>query len=249
MVGQYLGRYAERYGVKVRTGCEVVSAERSEEGGVGKRWRIEVKVLKDSGNAAQDQESGSASTIGTQETRSTEIETHQFDHIIITCGFFGSPRIPAAFQHTDSSSIPVIHSSAFRDISTLLGSVKDPKPGKILVVGGSISGAEIAAHVANQLSSEKYSPEKSQIKGVEGYTVEHVMQKPFWTLPLFVPRDPLVDGEDGEKVYLSWCPPLSLDILPIFIHTSPSLYSFIQWLTEMQCRNPTPPQPSSPSTM
>lgn len=74
-----------------------------------------------------------------------------------------------------------------------------------------MSGVEIAAHVAFQLSSAENTPGKNSIENAEKYKVVHVAPKPAWILPFFFPRDPEVeiDGKAGlkEKVcfkYLSY---------------------------------------------
>ena len=64
-----------------------------------------------------------------------------------------------------------------------------------------MSGAEVAASIAMQLSSHVHSPKTSQIKDAVKYTVLHVMRRPFWVMPLFLPLNPLLETDpDLPKV-------------------------------------------------
>jgi hypothetical protein len=72
---------------------------------------------------------------------------------------------------------------------------------KILVVGGSMSGAEVAASVAMQLCSHVHSPRLSEIKDAGKYTVHHVMRRPYWVMPLILPVTPMLETDpDLPKV-------------------------------------------------
>lgn len=109
-------------------------------------------------------------------------QQREFDHVIVASGFFGKPIIPEGLQ--GSSDIPVIHSSVYRDLKSLLGKGR-PGGGKILVVGGQMSGVEIAGTIASHLSSAAHAPETSEIQDIEKYMVHHVIQRPIWVFPLF----------------------------------------------------------------
>lgn len=109
-------------------------------------------------------------------------EKRIYDHIVVASGFFGRPIIPVPLSRT--SDIPVIHSSQYRDLKDLLGPGK-PGGGRILVVGGQMSGVEIAGTMATHLSQEIHAPETSDIADIENYTIHHVVQRPIWVFPLF----------------------------------------------------------------
>lgn len=160
-VGQYLKRYAERYlharhGLELMLGTKVVEATPTD----GQGW--DVLLRSEQGD-----------------------ERKAFDYLLVASGFFGKPIVPNGLQVP--SKIPVIHSSAYRDLQQLLskGSQGKPRGGKILVVGGQMSGVEIAGTIGTHLSAAVNSPDPSPVEGVEGYTVHHVVQRPIWIFPLF----------------------------------------------------------------
>lgn len=186
-VGDYLQLFVkdhlEHSAVDIRTSCEVVEASNVQNSDGNVTWNVKVQR-----RPTADSSDGDA------------IEQHSFDHVVIASGFFGKPRTPECLRPTGNSSISIVHSSQFRSITELLKGSKAP-PGKILVVGGSMSGAETAASVASQLSSEIHSPQKSEISRVEEYAVHHVTSSPFWTLPLLLPmKTEVEDPSSGGKI-------------------------------------------------
>ena len=123
------------------------------------------------------------------------IESHYFDYLIVASGFFGKPKLPLASSSSGRFPAPIQHSTQFRDIETLLQGNKAGTPSrgsKILVVGGSMSGVEVAASIAMQLSSHVHSPRASKIKDASKYTIHHVLRRPFWVMPLFLPVTPML---------------------------------------------------------
>jgi cation diffusion facilitator CzcD-associated flavoprotein CzcO len=195
-VGQYLKSYVSKCdGIDIRTSREVVKAFRPQEtpSSIDKRWAVEVE---------------STSTHNSQPTPITEKseqsrETHYFDHLIVASGFFGKPKLPSNLPSPDEHSVPILHSTQFRSIKDLL-TVTEGKalPGdKILVVGGSMSGVEVAASIAVQLSAEAHALKPSQINDVSKYRIHHVTHRPFWVLPLFLPSNPTIKQPlDDSKV-------------------------------------------------
>lgn len=160
MVGRYLERYLERFltghsGFSLELGKRVEGAERPKDSARG--WDVTV-------------------------TSQHEAKTKHFDLLIVASGFFGKPIIPESLSK--EASIPVVHSSQYRDLQSLLGKGR-PGGGKVLVVGGQMSGVEIAGTIASHLSSETNSPDKSGISDIEKYSVHHVVQRPTWVVPLF----------------------------------------------------------------
>lgn len=205
-VGKYLERYQEVYGGEweVRLECKVVKAERE-----GEVWVVHVHV--------EEPELGDGEEEGPGEMT---VEVHEFDHVIIASGFFGAPKVPPYLSN--NSDVPVWHSSRFRDVRGLItdaGRLKVDSKGsgdgkrKIVVVGGQMSGVEVAANVALQLSDCINAPGKEFMDWTE-WEVVHVVQKPVWVMPLFLPRNPQLEGaEKDEKVYNSsiLCSGLSID--------------------------------------
>lgn len=162
-VGRYLERYRGRYcgEAKIHLGCRVEAADQEtlagDDGVPVTRWQVKVR----SGKGVSD--------------------LYHFDHLIVASGFFGKPLIPdLPLQGPD---VPVIHSSSYRDLDSLLGKTNS-KGRKILIVGGQMSGIEIAGTIASHLSSATHSPEESVISNPGDYSIHHVIQRPIWVFPL-----------------------------------------------------------------
>lgn len=215
--GQYLKNYISKYtGLDIQTSSKVLRACRSlDSASSEKRWKIEIEKRvpspRDLASAVQPNKilegmlaSGHAENSSENELRKSSEETHYFDYLIVSSGFFGKLKLPSASSSSGSFPAPIQHSSQFRDIETLLQSNKASIPtqgSKILVVGGSMSGAEVAASIAMQLSSHVHSPKTSQIKDAGKYTVHHIMRRPFWVMPLFLPVNPMLETDpDLPKV-------------------------------------------------
>ncbi|CAJ2501278.1 Uu.00g041310.m01.CDS01 [Anthostomella pinea] len=158
-VGQYLERYMKEYG-----GADI---------------RLGHKVvdteLQDSGSWKVRTESDKGS------------ETSVFDYLLVTTGFFGKPIWPDNIPK--EGEVPIIHSSKYRDIKSLLpesGSGGD----KILIVGGQMSGVEIAGTVATHLSSITHAPGDKAIPKSKRYSIHHVVPRPSWVFPLYTLAKP-----------------------------------------------------------
>lgn len=162
-VGRYLERYRDRYcqDAEIKLSSRVQSAEpviaTHDDGKTAMRWKLIVKS-----HGGQD-------------------ETHEVDYLVVATGFFGRPVIPDVPLEQDAA--PVVHSSAYRDLPSLLGTTNG-KGKKILVVGGQMSGVEIAGTIATHLSSATNSPGPSPIPNPEQYSIHHVIQRPVWVFPL-----------------------------------------------------------------
>ncbi|KAI1642275.1 uncharacterized protein F4817DRAFT_353439 [Daldinia loculata] len=158
-VGQYLERYINEY-----SGADI---------------RLGHKVVK-----ADLQDDGSWNV----QTESSEgSETATFDYLLVTTGFFGKPIWP---DHVPKEAdVPIIHSSEYRDLKSLLAK-STHHGGKILVVGGQMSGIETAATIATHLSSAIYSPGKKIIQEPESYSIHHITNRPSWVFPLFTSPKP-----------------------------------------------------------
>ncbi|TFB00452.1 putative flavin-containing monooxygenase 1 [Trichoderma ghanense] len=165
-IGQYLERYRSRYldgnpDFELQLKSRVARAEKRKDGTEG--WKIHIQ--KGDGE-----------------------ETRDFDYLVVTSGYFGKPIIPECFKNA-KTSVPIIHSSQYRDLKGLLGEGR-PKGGKILIVGGQMSGVEIAGTIASHLSSAINSPEESEIAGIDKYSIYNAIQRPIWVFPLFTTPEP-----------------------------------------------------------
>ncbi|KAF5541651.1 FMO1 flavin-containing protein [Fusarium napiforme] len=165
MVGKYLHRYLERFlksskDFELKLGTRVESAKRPE--GSSNGWIVNTK-----------------SDAGT--------ETKNFDYLLVASGFFGKPIIPESLEK--QTAIPVVHSSHYRDVKSLLGEGR-PGGGKILVVGGQMSGVEIAGTIGAHLSSQANSPDPTKITDIDKYSIHHVIQRPIWVFPLYTSPKP-----------------------------------------------------------
>lgn len=109
-------------------------------------------------------------------------QTSIFDYLLVTTGFFGKPIWPTFIPK--DAEVPVVHSSKYRDLEGLLNA-NPGRGGKIVVVGGQMSGIEIAGTIASHLSSALNSPGEKKISDPEKYSVHHVVQRPAWVFPLF----------------------------------------------------------------
>jgi hypothetical protein len=107
---------------------------------------------------------------------------HVFDHLIVASGFFDKPA--RTYDPSPDKNLPnVQHSSQFTDVFQLTKS-----PSKIVVIGGGISGAEAAAQAALQISDANHRPGSSPDPSEN--RVHHIVNRPFYCLPRFIPRDP-----------------------------------------------------------
>ncbi len=161
-VGRYLERYAQAYcrEAKLSLGRWVEKAEplpSSPDVGAASGWLVQTR----SGDGKVDEET--------------------FDYLLVASGFFGNPVLPSGLP--TNPGIPAIHSSQYRDLPRLLGKTGGDG-GKILVVGGQMSGVEIAGAIASHLSSATNSPEPSPIPNPEKYSIHHITQRPTWVFPL-----------------------------------------------------------------
>ncbi|KAK0657010.1 hypothetical protein B0T16DRAFT_318577 [Cercophora newfieldiana] len=162
-VGRYLERYSQTYcrGVRLRLGTRVEKAEPLSAPSQG--WNI--STVSDNG----------------------DIEEYTFDYLLVASGIFARSFTPPVSP--TGSSIPVLHSSQYRDLSSLLGNANGGG-GKILVVGGQMSGVEIAGTIAGHISSAAHAPGSGYIPNTAKYRVHHITPKPTWIFPLFTSPKP-----------------------------------------------------------
>ncbi|KAI1465839.1 uncharacterized protein F4812DRAFT_114372 [Daldinia caldariorum] len=158
-VGQYLERYIDEY-----SGADI---------------RLGYKVVK-----TDLQDDGSWKVEVESDGR---FETATFDYLLVSTGFFGKPIWPDYVPK--GADVPIIHSSEYRDLQSLLAK-SSRGGGKILIVGGQMSGIETAATIATHLSSATHSPGKKTIQEPESYSIHHIAHRPSWVFPLFTSPKP-----------------------------------------------------------
>lgn len=164
-VGRYLQRYLRRYCAfeedrfRLRLGWKVEKTTPLDEQS-GRRWRV------------------------TARSEDGVVDEGEYDYLLIASGFFGKPAMPEVSGLRDTHGIPVVHSSQYRDLESLLPNATG-SGGKILVVGGQMSGVEIAGTIASHLSSAANSPGPKRILGADKYKIHHIVQRPTWVFPLF----------------------------------------------------------------
>ncbi|RYP51825.1 hypothetical protein DL768_002901 [Monosporascus sp. mg162] len=136
-VGQYLERYLKRY----LGGADVRLGHRVVHAELedGGPWRVQTES-------------------------SNGPETSVFDYLLVGTGFFGKPIWPDYVPR--EAEVPIIDSSKYRNLESLLANQKG-RGGKILVVGGQMSGIEIAGTIATHLSSAVNSPGEKEIEEPE----------------------------------------------------------------------------------
>jgi cation diffusion facilitator CzcD-associated flavoprotein CzcO len=162
-VGQYLDRYLKRYcqDAELKLGTRVNSATpvptSPSDSTPATRWNLLI------------------------ESTGGEVEERKFDYLLISTGFFGKAALPP--QRSFENGIPTIHSSEYRNLKGLVGDTSG-KGGKILVVGGQMSGVEIAGTIASHISSAMNSPGTSTIPNITNYSIHHIVQRPIWVVPL-----------------------------------------------------------------
>ncbi|KAK3300687.1 uncharacterized protein B0H64DRAFT_381551 [Chaetomium fimeti] len=167
-IGQYLSEYQKRYcsEAKFSLGTHVEKALQlavSAKDGSQQGWQVQTRSVQG------------------------EVKEESFDYLLVASGFFGQPALPPVGR--GSHEIPAVHSSQYRNLQSLLGK-SSGSGGKILVVGGQMSGVEIAGTIASHLSSAVHSPGPSPVSSPEKYTIHHIIQQPVWVFPLHTSPNP-----------------------------------------------------------
>ncbi|KAL4978319.1 hypothetical protein BDW66DRAFT_158137 [Aspergillus desertorum] len=132
----------------------------------------------------------------------------EFDFLVVASGHFGVPNIPLI---PGLEAIPsTVHSSELQspeDIDRLLA--QSPKSGKLVVIGGSMSGVEAATSLALHLSSFNFSPGSPTQE--HNYEVWHVGTGPYWVLPTYLPHQYAEDAKGKTMPFV----PLDLSLYDI----------------------------------
>ncbi|EED24311.1 conserved hypothetical protein [Talaromyces stipitatus ATCC 10500] len=154
-VGEYLKSYSDRFLPKetLRLSCRVIRTRR-EQNVTTKKWTVE----------------------WTDQSHS-EHRSESFDYLVVASGYFSRPYIPTINGLDQFPHDRIMHTSSLRSTCQILSNLEEDD-GKILVVGGSMSGAEAAASLALDLSS--LPSQKS---------VHHITTRPFWAIPTYLPSN------------------------------------------------------------
>jgi hypothetical protein len=186
-VNQYLRTYQKKHIPEdlVRLNTEVVAAKQVPEDSTGvwlstgaatRRWKLHTRTLR-----------GNVKLFETQ---------LMFDYLIAAPGAFSYPNtLPCEAEEglLANPSIPILHSARYRVLNDIVSEQVSPAGIKkrILVVGGSHSGSDIASLIALQLSDARHGPaaDEERRKLAEAYEVIHVTTRETFALPGFV-RDP-----------------------------------------------------------
>ena len=186
-VGKYLTRYAERFLYPhgrdiVRLGVRVIRTTR--ETGLGRStWTVEWAPVGEKNDGNDD--SGGATS---------RAQTEGFDYLVVASGYFSSPWIPD-IPGLDGVGERVVHSSSLRGEQDTqgLGCSRSTAAGDVVVIGGSLSGAEAASKVALHCSTVGLD------SGGSGRLVHHVCTRPFWSVPTYLPS---FHDEEGNVSFL-----------------------------------------------
>lgn len=175
-VGQYLRTYAQAYipHDRFRFNCEVVHIAEID---TSHSWHV--KWRHSSSTPSIDKAS-----------------TGTFDYVIVGSGFLGNPQVVEIDSKSPKFRGKIIHSSNLHDISKLLP--RDVDGGKIVVVGGSFSGAEAAAKLAFHFADAKHSPQSS-FPNAHQFSVHHITPRPFWSMPPYNPINSYIDSRANPR--------------------------------------------------
>jgi hypothetical protein len=167
-VNQYLEAYRAKNipdGV-ISLGVEVISAERLSKGSEDYAWKV------------------------TTRDHDSKEESRIFDRLIIAAGFFSKPRpLGHSVKVAADLNIKAVHSSAFKSLKDLALDTATPKQRTILMLGGGNSSGEAAAAVAQQISNLWHSPESGRDQKFKDLKIVHVIPRPFYAVPPYVPAD------------------------------------------------------------
>ncbi|PLB43704.1 FAD/NAD(P)-binding domain-containing protein [Aspergillus steynii IBT 23096] len=189
-VGRYLEGYAERYlpAEVMRLGCRVVRTVREMVGeGEGERARARW-VLQ--WVCERENEDGHE-----------ELHSEEFDYLLVASGYFSRPHVPD-IPGLSGFSDHTVHSSAVQGREDVQRLLESGSAGKVVVIGGSMSGVETASALATHLSSMDFTSGLAPRAG-KAYEVHHVCSRPFWTVPCYLPHEtPREDAQSGSVQFL-----------------------------------------------
>lgn len=169
-VGEYLKSYANRFLPResLRLSCRVTRTQRNqgdENTPTSRKWTVE--------------------WIDQRHFDGEKHLSESFDYLVVASGYFSRHFIPSITGLGQFPKDRIMHSSTLRSNSQILTSLGEGGDGKILVVGGSMSGAEAAASIALDLSSSNTAGLKPNSKPA----IHHITTRPFWAVPTYLPAN------------------------------------------------------------
>ncbi|KAF7594721.1 hypothetical protein BBP40_008614 [Aspergillus hancockii] len=191
-VGRYLGKYVERYIPEevLRLGHKVVGSVRESGLGSSPSWTVQWVLER----------SDLVDGCSTESSTYQKIESESFNYLIVASGYFSRPYTPD-IPGLSSFAEKTFHSSAVHtkeDIHHLLkkcgAAIRGS--GKLVIIGGSMSGVETASALALWLSDSYDS--------FGGYEVHHICTRPFWIMPTYLPH--IVPQDETQQRSVQFLP-------------------------------------------
>ncbi|KAJ5682391.1 hypothetical protein N7462_005556, partial [Penicillium macrosclerotiorum] len=134
----------------------------------------------------------SARDLNSQQNPSeNDIESEDFDLLVVASGYFARPYIPD-IPGLKQSSARVVHSSMLDKGRDPVLDAANAAAGDIVVIGGSMSGVETASALALQQSSSMFVQEPTlQVNSKR--KIHHIYSRSFWSLPTYLPHETAQD--------------------------------------------------------
>jgi cation diffusion facilitator CzcD-associated flavoprotein CzcO len=102
-------------------------------------------------------------------------EAQMFDYLVVATGYLSTPRALNC-KIDERIRIPLLHSTEYRSLEQLLPHIRarHNECCRILVIGGSHSGADVSALLAKQISNENWTPSRSsKLPKVDIFHITH----------------------------------------------------------------------------
>lgn len=123
-----------------------------------------------------------------QDTSSSdEVQSEDFDFLVVASGYFARPYIPH-IPGLEKFTGKVVHSSTIRKGRHPIVHNDNDLSGNVVVIGGSMSGVEAASAAALSQSSALVESDSTSLNKPKA-SVHHIHSRPFWTLPTYPPRE------------------------------------------------------------
>jgi len=176
-VFQYITAYYDKYIlphdlVQFRTAVKGVEQIAEIGGSTESRYKLQLQVYPENGEMYHSEAT--------------------FDYVVTAPGIYSIPKQPPAEIYEDAlhkSKVPILHSTKYRALSDIESTVRLSPSGKkrILVVGGSHSGGDIASLLALQISDAQFSPRGTEESRRTWQDIEvvHISSHEMLALPEF----------------------------------------------------------------
>jgi len=220
-VGNYLTRYSKKYipDGTILFNSNVIRIEKSDDR-TGS-WLVSWSKQKTGGGNTKDSKADCPQSPQSNDNFNgdEQVISDRFDKVVVALGFFSKPQRANIPGLTTDFPGKVLHSTQLDMLNDILGDnaknlTSQGERAKIVVIGGSLSGAEVAASLAMQLSNAEHSPNSPSIENFSQYEIVHVASRSFWALPPFLPTNP-IRRRVGEQGGTSSGPNPSPTFLPL----------------------------------